>query len=125
MQAIDQSGSVAESAFRLFRFFLEALIFLVAVAAARWGIRTFLLGHGGRSSRWRNSFSAINLAALVLLLLLRSPADMLLTSTGDAIARLRPKSEPGWLACWGSLLCSGRHRDFVSRDLHRGSGVLV
>jgi len=98
MQAIEQSGSIAESAFRLFRFFLQCLIFLAAVAASRWGIRTFIVNRGGRSDRWRNSFSAINLVALVLLLLLRSPADRLLTAVGRAIAHLRPESELGWLS---------------------------
>jgi len=44
MQMVDQSGSVAESAFRLFRLLVNFLIFL---AAARWGIRTFLLNPGG------------------------------------------------------------------------------
>ena len=33
MQAVDQS--IAESAFRLFRFFVQCLIFLAAVAASR------------------------------------------------------------------------------------------
>jgi small-conductance mechanosensitive channel len=97
MQALDQTRSIAESAFRLFRLFLELLIFLVAVAAARWGIRTFLLNRGGRSDRWRNSYSGINIVVLVLLFLLRGPADRLLTVVGDAIARLRPESELGWL----------------------------
>jgi small-conductance mechanosensitive channel len=97
MQALDQSGGIAESAFRLIRVFLQFLIFLAAVATARWGIRTFLLDRGGKSNRWRNSFSAINLAALVLLLFLRGPADKLLITIGDAIARLRPESELGWL----------------------------
>ena len=98
MQALDQSGSIAESAFRLFRLFLQVLIFLVAVAAARWGIRTFLLNRGGRTLRWRNSFSAVSIAVLTLLLLLRGPADRLLTGAGDAIARLRPESELDWLS---------------------------
>ena len=97
MQALDQSGSIAESAFRLFRFVLQLLMFLAAVGTARWGIRTFLLNRGGRSDRWRNFFSAINLAALVLLLLLRGPAEKLLAAIGDAVSHLRPESELGWL----------------------------
>ena len=98
MQALDQSGSMAESAFRLFRFFLQSAIFLAAVATARWGIRAFLLNRGGRSNRWLNTFSATNVVVLVLLLLLQGPADRLLTFLGDAIARLRPEPELGWLS---------------------------
>src|SRR5271165_2733930 len=97
MQTLDQSGSMAESAFRIVRVFLEFLIFLVAVAASRWGIRTFLLNRGGRSERWRIRFSAANVVVLVLLLLLRGPADKLLTTIGDAIARLRPEPELVWV----------------------------
>ena len=97
MQAVDQSGSIGESAFRLLRPLLSVPIFLGAVAASWWGVRTFLLNRGGRSDRWRNSFAAANLAVLVLLLLLRDPADKLLTAVGHAIAQLRPESELGWL----------------------------
>ena len=98
MQALDQGGSMAESAFRLFRFFLQSAIFLAAVATARWGIRAFLLNRGGRSNRWLNTFSATNAIVLVLLLLLQGPADRLLTFLGDGIARLRPEPELGWLS---------------------------
>ncbi len=98
MQALDQTGSLAESAFRLFRFFLQALIFLAAVAASWWGIRTFLLNRGGRSSRWRNIFSGISIVVLTVLLLLRGAADKVLTAVGNAISRLRPESELGWLS---------------------------
>jgi small-conductance mechanosensitive channel len=97
MQTLDQTGNVAESAFRLFRFSLQLMIFITAVAASRWGIRTFLLNRGVRSDRWRKSFSGVNLAVLFLLLLLRGPADKLLTAVGDAISRSRPESELGWL----------------------------
>jgi len=97
MQAVDQSGSMAESAFRLFRLFLNVLIFLAAVAVSRWGIRTFLLNRGGRLDRWRNLFSAVNAVVFALLLLLRQPAERLLTALGSAISRLRPESELGWL----------------------------
>src|SRR5664279_3684079 len=101
MQALDQSGSISESAFRLSRLFLQILIFLLAVAASRWGTRTILLRRGTRSNRWRNSFFAINLTVLVLLLFLRVPAEKLLTTVGGAIARLRPASE---LGCVGGML---------------------
>ena len=97
MQTFDQTGSMAESGFRFFRLFLNFLIFVAAVAAARWGVRTFLLNRGGRSDRWRNTYSAVNTLVLVLLLLLLHPAERLLTALGDAIARLRPESELGWL----------------------------
>jgi len=100
VQALDQTGSMTESAFRLFRLFLNLLVFLAAVAATRWGIRIFLLNRGGRSQRWRNSFSAINLVVLVLFLLLRDPAERVLTAAGDALARLRPVSELGWLSAF-------------------------
>ena len=65
MQALDQTGSMAESAFRIFRFFVQVLIFFAAVATARWGIRTFLLNRGGRSNRWRNTFTALILLIIV------------------------------------------------------------
>ena len=97
MQMVDQSGGVAESAFRLFRLFLQFLTFFAAVAFCRWGVRTFLLNRGGKSNRWRNTFSVVNIALLLLLLLLRGPADNLLTALGDSISRLRPESELGWL----------------------------
>src|SRR5271167_1048318 len=97
MQAIDPGGGLAESAFRLVRLVLEALIFLAAVAAARWGIRTFLLNRRGLPDRRLYRYSAANLAALVLLLLLQVPADRLLTALGGVIGHLRPESELGWL----------------------------
>ena len=97
MQTLDQSGSVAESAFRLFRLFLNFLVFFAGVAACHWGIRHFLLCRGGKSDRWRNLFSAVNAGVLVLLLILRAPAERLLIAAGDAISRLRPESELGWL----------------------------
>src|SRR5689334_2284669 len=98
MQALDQTGSIAESAFRLFRFFLQALIFLAAIAVSWWGIRTFLLNGGGRSSRWRNTYSGISIVVLIVLSLLRGAADKVLAGVGDAISRLRPESELGWLS---------------------------
>lgn len=97
MELVDQSGGIAEPAFRLFRLFLQFVIFLAAVAVCRWGVRTFLLNRGGKSSRFRNTFSAVNVVVLVLLLLLRVPADKLLTAFGYSITRLRPESELGWL----------------------------
>jgi small-conductance mechanosensitive channel len=98
MQAVDQSGSIAESGFRLFRFFVQCLIFFAAVATCRWGLRTFLLNRRGRSNRWRNSFSALTLVVLVFLLLLRGPAAQLLTALGNSIDHLRPESDLGWLS---------------------------
>jgi small-conductance mechanosensitive channel len=98
MQAVDQSGNIAESAFRLFRLFVQCLIFLAAVAASRWGIRIFLLNRGGTSDRRRNSYSAANLAVLVLLLFLRGPAAKLLTYVGDTVSRLGPEADLGWFS---------------------------
>jgi len=88
---------MAESAFRLFRLLLNFLIFVAAIAASRWGIRTFLLNRGNRPDRWRNVFSAVNAVVLVLLLVLRVPAESFLSAAGNAISRLRPESELGWL----------------------------
>ena len=76
MQAIDQSGGIAESTFRLLRFFLDLLIFLGAVAAARWGVRAFLLERGGRSDSWRRTYSAVNIVVIALLPALRNPAEL-------------------------------------------------
>jgi small-conductance mechanosensitive channel len=97
MQMVDQNGSIAEPAFRLFRIFLQVLIFLAGVAVCRWGVRTFFLNRGWKSNRWRNSYSAVNILLLALLFLFRAPADKLLTTFGDSISRLRPESELGWL----------------------------
>ena len=98
MQAVDQSGSIAESAFSLFRLFVNFLIFVAAVAASRWGIRAFVLNRDGKSNGWRNRFAAVNAFVLVLLFLLRGPAESLLIALGDTISRLRPESELGWLS---------------------------
>ena len=97
MQVVDQNGGIAESVFRLFRLLLQFLTFFAAVACCRWGVRTFLLNRGGKSKRWRNTFSAGNLVLFLLLLLLRAPADKLLTAFGNSINRLWPESESGWL----------------------------
>ena len=98
MQMVDQNGNIAESAFRLFRFSVQCLIFLAAAAASRWGIRTFLLNRGGSSTRWRNSWSAANFAVLALLLFLRGPATKVLTYVGDAISRLGPEGDLAWFS---------------------------
>ncbi len=97
MQAVDQGGTIADSAFRLLRFLLQGLIFLAAVAVCRWGTRTLLLNRGGRSKRWRNIFSAGSLIVIVILLSLQGSAERFLTVLGDAISRLGPSSELGWL----------------------------
>jgi small-conductance mechanosensitive channel len=97
VQALDQTGSVTESAFRLFRLFVNLLIFVAAVVTARWGIHAFLFVRDGKTARWRNRFTAVNAVALALSLLLRSPADRLLTALGEAMSRLRPEPELGWL----------------------------
>ncbi len=102
MPMVDQSGSLAESAFRLFRFILQCLIFLAAVASVRWGVRTFLLNRGKKSNRWRHTYSGVALTTVVVLLLLGGPAERLLTAVGRGISRLRPESELGWLS--GMLL---------------------
>ena len=98
MQVVDQTGSTAESAFTIIRFFVQVLTFLAAVLACRWGIRSFLLNRGGGSDRWRNFHSALNFTVLVLLLLLRGPAEKLLTAVGGWTGRFMPASEVGWPA---------------------------
>ncbi len=97
MQVVDQSGSFAESAFYVLRFALQLLTFFAAVAACRWGVSALLLNRGGKSNRWRNSFSAIDFLVLVVLLLLRGPAEKVLTGLWDWIGHSRPESELGWL----------------------------
>ena len=97
MQMVDQGGTF-ESVFRLFRVFISFLIFLAAAAACRWGVRVFLLSRGGRSDRWRNSYSAGNFVVLILFLLLRGPAEKLLTGVGDWFVRLAPGSGLSWVA---------------------------
>jgi small-conductance mechanosensitive channel len=98
MQSIDQSGDIAEPAFRLLRLVLVFLIFVGAVAAVRWGVHTFLLKRGGRTARWRNAYLAVSIAVVAVLLLLSGPADRLLTGLGDAIGSRRPQLELGWLS---------------------------
>jgi small-conductance mechanosensitive channel len=95
MQTIDPAGGIAQESFRLFGIFLRCSIFLAAVAVCHWGMRTFFLSRGGKSNRWRNSFSATNFAALVLLFLLRGPAEKLLTGLGNLLSRFAPPSEMG------------------------------
>ena len=103
MQVADQNGGLTEPAFRLLRLFLQFLIFFAAVAACRWGMRTFLLNHGGKSNRWRSTFSSLNFAVIVLLLLLRTPAEKLLTAFGDSISQLRSElTWAGWSPAGGS-----------------------
>ena len=97
MLELDQGGNIAEPAFRLFRLCLQFLIFFAAVAAAQWGIRNFLLDRGGRAQRWRNWYTAISVVVILILLLLRGPFERLLTAVGDAIARVRPEPQSGWL----------------------------
>jgi small-conductance mechanosensitive channel len=98
MQVVDQTGSTADSAFRMIRFLAQILTFLAALLACRWGMRSFLLNRGGRSDRWRNSYSAVNLGLLVALFLLRGPAEKLLTAIGAWIGRFLPSSDFGWPA---------------------------
>src|SRR5271163_2036660 len=84
--------------FQFLRFIAACLVFLTAVAACRWGIPALLLGRGGKSNRWRNSFSAVNFVVLVFLILLRSPARKLFAALGAMINRSLPASERGWPA---------------------------
>ncbi len=96
MQAIDQNLDIAETSFQLIQFVLRILIFVGGVAACRWSLRTFLLSRNRKSARWLNSFSAGNLVALVVLYLLRDPAEKILTALGEMIGRLRPVSQSDW-----------------------------
>jgi small-conductance mechanosensitive channel len=96
VQAIDQNLDIAETSFHLIQFVLRLLIFVGAVAACRWGLRTFLLSRNRKSARWLNLFSAGNLVVLVVLLLLRGPAEKAFTVLGGLIDRLRPVSLPDW-----------------------------
>ncbi len=96
MQAIDQNLDIAETSFHLIQFVLRLLIFVGAVAACRWSLRTFLLSRNRKSARWLNAFSAGNLVALVVLRLLRDPAEKVLTALGEMIGRLRAVSDSDW-----------------------------
>jgi small-conductance mechanosensitive channel len=96
VQVIDQNLDIAEASFNAIRFVLRLLIFLGAVAACRWSLRTFLLSSNRKSARWLNSFSAGNLVALIVLRLLRDPAEKVLTALGEMIGRLRPASQSDW-----------------------------
>jgi small-conductance mechanosensitive channel len=97
MQAIDQSGNIAEPVFRLLRFILQFVIFLAAVAACRWGIRTFFLNREGKSNRWQNYYAAATFVVAVLLLLVRVPAESILITLADSVSSLRPESDLLWL----------------------------
>ena len=96
MQAIDQNLDIAETSFHLIQFVLRLLIFVGAVAACRWGLRTFLLSRNRKSARWLNLFSAGNLVALIVLRLLRDPAEKILTVLGEMIGRLRSVTQSDW-----------------------------
>jgi small-conductance mechanosensitive channel len=96
VQAIDQNLDIAETSFHVIQFVLRLLIFVGAVTACRWGLRTFLLGRNRKSVRWLNAFSAGNLVALVVLRLLRDPAEKVLTALGEMIGRLRAVSDSDW-----------------------------
>ncbi len=98
MQVVDQTGGTADSAFRIIRFLVQFLTFSAAVLACRWGMRSFFLDRDERSYRWRNSHAAINFVVLVVLLLMRGPAEKLLTAVGDWFGRFLPASEVGWPA---------------------------
>ena len=98
MQTVGQSGEIAEQVVQILRFVVACLIFITAVAVCRWGIRTLPLDRGGKSNRWRNSFSAVNFVVLVSLLLLRRPAGKLFAAVGAMINRSVPASERGWPA---------------------------
>jgi hypothetical protein len=93
VQVIDQNLDIGEASFNAIRFVLRLLILLGGVAACRWSLRTFLLSSNHKSARWLNSFSAGNLAALIVLRLLRDPAEKVLTALGEMIGRLRPASQ--------------------------------
>src|SRR3954447_24200448 len=97
MLVVDQSASIADSVFRLFRFVLQCLIFLVAIASVRWVVHTFLLRGGEKSNRRRHTYSGVAVVALVVLLVVRRPAERLLTTVGNGISGLRSGSELDWL----------------------------
>jgi small-conductance mechanosensitive channel len=97
MQAAEQSGGVVEAAFYIVRLCAQFLIIIASISACRWGIHTLLLYRGGKSERWRRSFSTVNFILLVLLLVLRMPAEGVLTFLGASIGRLAPASELAWL----------------------------
>src|SRR5271170_5313045 len=98
MLVLDEGGGIGEQTVQIFRFFAGCLIFVAAVWACRWGIRALLLGRGRRSRRWYNSFSAVNFAVLVLLLLLQGPALKLFAALGAMIKGSVPASERAWPA---------------------------
>jgi small-conductance mechanosensitive channel len=98
MLLVDQDGSFAERTAHFVRFLVGCLILLGAIASCRWGIRTLLLSRAGRSRRWCNSFSAVNLIVLVSFLLLQGLATNLFAALGDMLGRFMPASERSWPA---------------------------
>ena len=96
MEAIESSGLLSESVFRLLRLFVDFLVFVGAMVTCRWGIRTFLLNRGQKSNRWRNLHAAGDVVVLLTLLLLQGPAERLLTTLGRTISGWRPESQLGW-----------------------------
>jgi hypothetical protein len=57
MQVVDQTGSTADSAFRMIRFLAQILTFLAALLACRWGMRSFLFGRKSRLACGALSFA--------------------------------------------------------------------
>jgi hypothetical protein len=97
MQMPDRTTHIAESAIQLIRFLMEILIVLAAILACRWGMRTFLFKGGEQSDRRRYAFLVVILCHSVFLVL-RVPAERVLTAVGDSIGRVLPPSETWWPA---------------------------
>ena len=96
MFAFDPNSDASESGFRVLRTLLAFLIFVAGMAVARWGVRRFILRRSGIPPRFPDPFAVGNAVVLVLLLLLRVPAERLLFILGGAIANFSAGSDLAW-----------------------------
>jgi len=96
MFAFDPNSDASESGFRVLRTLLALVIFFAGMVVARWGVRRFVLRRSGAPPRFPDPFAVGNVVVLVLLLLLRVPAERLLRILGGAIANFGASSDLWW-----------------------------
>jgi len=98
MFAFDPNSDASESGFRVLRTLLAVLLFGAGMATARWGVRRFVLRRSGTPPRFPDPFAVGNVVVLVLLLLLRVPAERPLLILGGAIANFGASSDLAWIS---------------------------